>query len=87
VSPSDTLPEDITNTGTDHGSQQDANPADFLTKENPVRSSLAILILFLCLALPQAHAVKISVLNCEACNVQSVAPLVAEPEYVQFPSD
>jgi len=87
VSLSDIPPEYITNIRRDDGSQQDANPADFLTKENPVRSPLAVLILFLRLALTQAHAVKVSVLNAKPGQCPAVAPLVADLNTVQFPSD
>jgi len=41
----------------------------------------------LCLALPQAHAVKISVLNAKPGQCPAVAPLVADLNTVQFPSD
>ena len=52
-----------------------------------MRSPLAALILFLCLVLTQAHAVKISVLNAKAAQCPAVAPLVADLNAVQFPSD
>jgi hypothetical protein len=69
------------------GSQQDANPADSLAKETPLRSSLAGLILFLCLVGTQALAAKVSVLNAPPERCPAVAPLVADLDTLAFPSD
>jgi hypothetical protein len=52
-----------------------------------VRSSLAALILFLCLAARQAHAVTVSVLNAQPDRCPEVTPLVADLNTVQFPGD
>jgi hypothetical protein len=52
-----------------------------------VRSPLAVLILFSCLARTQGHAVKVSVLNAKPGQCPAVTPLVADLDAVKFPSD